>query len=164
MLGRPSGMALAISFIGTSTTRAPDSVTIGGGSPPRGSLITNVCGPDFDFGAEAVGVEPVDADHQVELVGQTFDRMHGKAQQPSRFAAADLRAHGAGKQPMPSCGAGRLEQEVPGGQGAGAAAANDRDRNTRRGCHGVCLLHHGRSRAAAANMYLSTRMRFFAFP
>ena len=45
MLGRPSGMALANSFIGTSTTRAPDSVTIGGKSPPRGSLITRVCGP-----------------------------------------------------------------------------------------------------------------------
>ena len=90
----------------------------------------------LDFGAETGGVQPVDSDHEVELVGQTFDRVIGQAQQPRRFTAADLRAHGAGKQPLPACGGGRFEQGIHGGQGAGAAAANDRNRDTRRGCHG----------------------------
>ena len=96
--------------------------------------------PGLDFGAETVGIQPVDADQEVELVGQAFDRVDGQAQQRRRFTAADLRAHGAGKQPMPAGGAGRFEQGIPGGQGAGAAAANDRNRDTRRGCHGHCPL------------------------
>ncbi len=33
----------------------------------------------LDFGAETVGVQPVDADHEVEPVGQTFDRVNGQA-------------------------------------------------------------------------------------
>ncbi len=45
MLGRPSGMSLAMSFIGISTTRAPLAATVGGGSPPRGSPMTRLCGP-----------------------------------------------------------------------------------------------------------------------
>ena len=92
--------------------------------------------PGLDLRAETVGVEPVDADQKVEAVGQAFDRVVGKAQQGGRLAAADLRAHGAGKQAMPAGGAGRLQQAVAGGQRAGAAAADDRDRNAGRGCHG----------------------------
>ena len=44
MFGRPPGMAFAISLIGTSTTRAPVRPTMAGKSPPRGSLITRLCG------------------------------------------------------------------------------------------------------------------------
>ena len=117
----------------------------------------------LDFGAETVGVQPVDADQQVEPVGQTFDRMDGQAQQPGRFTAADLRAHGAGKQAMPAGGAGRFEQGIPGGQRAGAAAANDRNRDARRGCHGHYPLIRAHFTGAGSNMYLSTRMRFFGF-
>ena len=92
--------------------------------------------PGLDFRAETVGVEPVDADQQVVAVGQRLNRLGGKAQQGGRFAAADLRAHGAGEQALPAGGARRLQQAVAGGERAGAAAAEDRDRETGRGCHG----------------------------
>src|SRR5579871_295838 len=45
MFGRPSGMALAISLIGTSAIREAARATIAGKSPPRGSLMTRLCGP-----------------------------------------------------------------------------------------------------------------------
>ena len=86
---------------------------------------------DLDFGAEAVGVQPVDANQEVELVGQTLDRMDGQAEQRRRFTAADLRAQGAGREPIPSGGAGRFEQGIPCGQSAGATAADDCDRDAR---------------------------------
>ena len=75
MLGRPSGMAFAISFIGISTTRAPAR-----GDARRQFAAARIADhqavrSDLDLGAEAVGIEPVDADQQVEPVGQAFDRV-----------------------------------------------------------------------------------------
>src|SRR5450631_3292741 len=63
----------------------------------------------------SIGAKAVDADHEVEPVGQTFHRVDGQAKQPCRFTAADLGAHGAGKQPLPAGGDGRFEQGIHGG-------------------------------------------------
>ena len=52
--------------------------------------------PDLDFSAETVGIEPVDADQQVKLVGQAFDRMNGQAKE-----ALPPRRRGSGG---PGCG------------------------------------------------------------
>ena len=116
---------------------------------------------DHDLGAETVGIEPVDADQQVELIGQAFDRFDGQAEQGGLLAAAVLGTHGSGENPQQAGGTGRFEQEIASGQRAGAAAAHG-DRDTGEAPMANPGLEP--ARRAALNMYLSTRMRFFAFP
>ena len=50
----------------------------------------------LDFRAETVGIEPVDADQEVESVRHALDRVVGQPQQRRRLAAADLRARACG--------------------------------------------------------------------
>jgi hypothetical protein len=92
-----------------------------------------------NLGAEALRVQPVDADHQVVALRHAFDRMRRDAQQRSRFAAANLRAKRAGRQPLPTRGAGGFQQHVARGQRAGAPAADDRDRDAEHVLHGEAL-------------------------
>ena len=56
MLGRPSGMAFAMSFTGSSRTCAPAAAIRGGVRRRAGSLITNALRAHFDLGAEAVAL------------------------------------------------------------------------------------------------------------
>ena len=90
----------------------------------------------LELGAEALCVEPVDADHQVEAIGEAFDRTGGYAQQSGGLAAANLRADGRRQQAVPSGSAGGLEQKISGRQSTGATAAHDGDRET-------CCFGHG---------------------
>src|SRR5208283_2459034 len=82
---------------------------------------------DLDLGAKSIGVQPIDADQQIESIRKTLDRPTCQPDQRRRLATADLRTHGAREQAVPS-GSGRgLEQQVARSERAGSAAADDGD-------------------------------------
>ena len=130
MLGRPSGMALAISFIGTSIDAGADSPRrIGGRSPPRGSLITRLCGPASISAPKRCGIEPVDADHEVEPVaaGTRPAVRRGATARPLRRRGFAGRRCGVSRPCQPAAQAAS-SRKLPVVSAPGAAAADDRDR------------------------------------
>ena len=91
----------------------------------------------LDFGAETMGVEPIDTDEEIEMFRRAFDRAARQTQQGRGFPAADLRTYGPRQQSVPSRRACRFKEEIAGGQRTGAAAAKNCDGNA------VCLRHAG---------------------
>jgi len=103
--------------------------------------------------AETLRIEPIYSDYEIELVGQTFDRLGTKPQQRRSFPTADLRTDRARQKPLPAGGTCGFEQKAACSQGAGAAAAHDCKRNT--------ALCHARSLFFAVLRSLETRQNVF---
>ncbi len=135
MLGRPSGIAFAMSFIGISTSRAP-ALSIDWRLLAAARIADHkTVRAELDFGAEPVGVEPVDADKQIEMVGHAFDRTVSEAQQGRGFAAADLRSHGPGQKTLPSGCACSLKDQISHRKCTGATAPGNGNGKTGRFPH-----------------------------
>ena len=82
-----------------------------------------------DLADETVEVLPVGGEQHVEGVVVRFQRIVRDAQQGRRFAASYLRPHGAGEQAIETIAGDGAQQQVAGGQHAGATGAGKRQRD-----------------------------------
>jgi hypothetical protein len=107
-----------------------DDAGAGGGHHRRQVTATRIADhqavrTDVDFGSEALGVEPIDADQDIVAIGQAFHRPRGKPHHRGGFTAPNLRADRAREEPVPPGRAGRFQQEVARGQRASPAASDE---------------------------------------